>query len=168
MMEEKPDYIDPPETKEAMESPARPQFRHPRDAIGWNPWPVSDESLSRGLMQPLPPMDLSRFSDMTIREIIRECTEDSHTFFPDQADNLFFQAASACGEAGEMVNEAKKAFRSVDANTPEQRKKLEEESIDVFIYLCCVWGILGTNVSEVYRAKRERNVERFGGAAPTS
>jgi NTP pyrophosphatase (non-canonical NTP hydrolase) len=104
----------------------------------------------------------------TLEQIIKECDEDSLAWFPQLADNLFFQAACAAGEAGEMLNEAKKAFRSVDSNTESQRKKIEEESIDVLIYLCCVWGILGTNVQEVYSAKRAANVKRFGGSTTGS
>lgn len=158
-MEDKPEYIDPPEIKKAPYglgdyNPIKPEFRNP--------------DLSRGLMQTLPPdIDWSRFKRMTLEEIIAECDQDSKDWFPAVAEDLFYQVGCLAGEAGELVNEAKKVHRGT--HTMEEKKAaIEEEAIDVLIYLACVFGILGTNVSEVYRAKRERNVGRFGGAAAGS
>jgi NTP pyrophosphatase (non-canonical NTP hydrolase) len=101
----------------------------------------------------------------TIQGIIDQCQADSERWFPDLADNLFFQVACAAGEAGEMINEAKKYFRSVDARTQMRMDKIEEEAIDVLIYLCCVFGILGTDVVGRYNAKRADNEKRFGTGA---
>jgi NTP pyrophosphatase (non-canonical NTP hydrolase) len=103
----------------------------------------------------------------TLEGIIQQCDDDSHNWFPHLANNIFYQTACAAGEAGEMLNEAKKAYRGTHT-WEEQRKKIEEESIDVLIYLCCVWGILGTNVQEAYSAKRAANVKRFGGSTTGS
>jgi NTP pyrophosphatase (non-canonical NTP hydrolase) len=128
---------------------------------------TSLKDMARGLYQIPPLPNLSyMFRYYTIQQIVESCREDSLAWFPDTADNLFFQAACAAGEAGEMLNEAKKLFRSVDENTPERRKKLEEESIDVLIYLANVWAILGTDVRKVYGDKRAANQLRFGGAGP--
>jgi len=156
-MEEKPDYIDPPSTEKAVEAsygssdynPIKHEFRNP--------------DLSQGLVQ-LMPTDWSKFRRMTLEEIITECDKDSKDWFPAVAGDLFYQVGCLAGEAGELVNEAKKVHRGT--HTMEEKKAaIEEEAIDVLIYLACVFGILGTNVSEVYRVKRARNVERFGSAS---
>ena len=104
---------------------------------------------------------------MTLEEIIRQCGEDSYEWFPDTSWDLFFMAASAAGEAGECVNQAKKARRGTHTSD-EVRAKIEEEAIDTLIYLCNIFYILGTNVSEAYSAKRAHNEKRFGGGTQGS
>ena len=125
----------------------------------WPAKPYGDNGISKGLMQLLPQGFLKNF--ITLSNIIRECGEDSFAWFPDTADDLFYQIACVSGEAGELINEAKKSRRGTHT-FEEQKTKIEEESIDVLIYLANIWYILGTNVTEVYNAKRAANLERFG------
>jgi NTP pyrophosphatase (non-canonical NTP hydrolase) len=137
MMEDEP-HTDPPGDY----NPIRPEYRKP--------------PLSRGLMQSIP-MDWSKFRRMTLEEIVAQCIQDSKDWFPEEWDDLFVASAYVAGEAGELINEAKKIRRGkVDAS------KMQEEAIDVLIHLCCIFGILETNVTEEYRVKREFNRQRFG------
>jgi NTP pyrophosphatase (non-canonical NTP hydrolase) len=115
--------------------------------------------MSQGLMQLLPSNFLKNFT--LLGNIIRECGEDSEAWFPGIMHDLMYIAGCISGEAGELVNEVKKVRRGT-YTLDEQRTKIEEESIDVFIFLATLWAELGTNVTEIYNAKRARNAERFG------
>jgi NTP pyrophosphatase (non-canonical NTP hydrolase) len=138
---------------------------------GYNSWPNDPlapyskrgKDMSYGLMQTLPPGTLKNF--ITLSNIIRECGEDSIAWFPETADDLPWQAACANGEAGELFNATKKVKRGTD-DLKALQAHIEEESIDVLIYLANIWYILGTDVTEVYNAKRARNVKRFGPTSP--
>lgn len=123
--------------------------------------------LSQGLMQPLPLMDLSRFRNMTIEEITTQCREDSQRWFPDTEDGLAFMVLALAGEVGELANLVKKVERGTHTMT-QLKEEMGKEAIDVLIYLCNIFYLLDIKPSEVYRAKREFNERRFGGAAPTS
>jgi NTP pyrophosphatase (non-canonical NTP hydrolase) len=49
-------------------------------------------------------------------------------------ENLIYNALALAGEAGEVANAAKKIWR--DGNTPKRMDDVEEELVDVMIYLC--------------------------------
>jgi NTP pyrophosphatase (non-canonical NTP hydrolase) len=92
---------------------------------------------------------------------------DSYEWFPEYADDLFFQAACTSGEAGELVNKVKKVMRG-SAKYADIEHQIAEEAMDVFIYLMNVFGILEVDVMELYNAKRRANEARFGDSASTS
>lgn len=131
------------------------------------PPPYGDNGISRGLFQkpPLPKFDYSKFMPLTLAALIKECGEDSEAWFPGIIHDLMYSAGCIAGEAGELVNEVKKVRRGTH-ELDAQKAKIEEESIDVLIFLACLWYELETNVTEVYRAKRRLNAGRFGSPDP--
>jgi NTP pyrophosphatase (non-canonical NTP hydrolase) len=98
---------------------------------------------------------------VNLNEIVQQCQSDSEDWFPDKAYDTTFMALAMAGEVGEVCNEIKKVERG-SATFTEARDKIAEESIDVFIYLCNLFGILGVDAEELYKRKREFNAGRFG------
>ena len=102
--------------------------------------------------------------DMSVNEISEECGADSHAWFPDTADNVFFMAACAAGEVGEAINYLKKIERGT--HYPEEvMGEVLSECMDAFIYLMCIFDIEGQDVTALYRKVREANARRFGAPA---
>lgn len=64
------------------------------------------------------------------------------------------------GELGEFSNELKKAVRG-DCTYEDARPRLEEELVDVFIYLMKIAGQAGFDLEKGYLAKLEKNKLRF-------
>lgn len=98
-----------------------------------------------------------------LQALIDKADDDSHEWFPDVADNLQYMVLAMCGEAGEVANQLKKGLRNPETYGLAL-KKLEEETIDTFIYLLNIWALLKTDVIEELRKKEATNEERFGKA----
>jgi hypothetical protein len=98
---------------------------------------------------------------MDLNDISDECGRDSRAWFPDTADNTFFMAACAAGEAGEALNFLKKIERGTHA-PDEVMGDVLNECMDAFIYLMCVFDIEGQDVVALYKKVREANARRFG------
>lgn len=101
---------------------------------------------------------------LDLKELVLQCLQDSYAWFPEYADDLFFQAACASGEAGELVNKVKKVVRG-SAQYADIEHQIAEEAMDTFIYIMNVFGILEVDVMELYNAKRRANEARFGHSA---
>ena len=103
---------------------------------------------------------------MTLDEVIDQCINDSQDWFPDVADNIPFLALAMAGEAGEVANETKKIWRTVEHSAfrvyEVDTDALREEVVDTFIYLMNLVGVLEMDIVKAYEAKRAINVERFG------
>jgi hypothetical protein len=106
----------------------------------------------------------SRNSPNILAVIAQQCYYDGSAWFPEQADDLFFQASCAMAEAGEAVNQIKKFVRGTHTYE-EVRPKIAEEAVDTFIYLMHVFALLDIDPLGAYRAKRRVNELRFGPAA---
>lgn len=101
---------------------------------------------------------------MNLNEIIGQCLDDSHEWFPDHAGDVAFLTLALCGETGELANLVKKIVRRTHTGE-ELQDKIEEEVVDVFIYLMNIVGLFeqqtGFDLVELYKAKRDENVLRF-------
>ena len=64
------------------------------------------------------------------------------------------------GELGEFSNELKKVVRG-DCTYDAVRPRLEEELVDVFIYLMKIAGQAGFDLEKGYLEKIEKNEQRF-------
>lgn len=81
---------------------------------------------------------------------------------------LEFLSNALAGEVGEFANIVKKIARrelygGEGKGLGEAREELEEELIDVFIYIMTVAALLGFDLEKAYLAKLEKNKERFLG-----
>lgn len=98
--------------------------------------------------------------------IAEQCLKDSKDWFPDLADNTFFMAAAAAGEAGECVNKLKKVERGT--HTPDEvAYDAAAEAMDNIIYALHVIALTGYTPSALYNDIREKNAQRFGVPAAT-
>jgi len=112
---------------------------------------------------PLPAVELN--------DIIQQCWEDSGKWFPVNTstevasdEHITFLMLALGGETGEAQNVWKKYLRG-SITREEALEKLDEELIDVFIYLCNLFKIRNMRVGEAYAAKREFNQQRFDRSA---
>jgi len=106
------------------------------------------------------------YKDMTLNDIVQQCMQDSEDWFPDQAKSVPFLALALCGEAGEFANMVKKMVRSGRTDSDlsgEERLAIRLEAIDIFIYLCNIFGILGMDPVQTYGYKREINIKKYTG-----
>ena len=68
------------------------------------------------------------------------------------------------GEVGEAAQIIKRKGHWNIMNTPEVRREFVEELCDVMMYLndvCLCYGITPEELENVYRAKHERNMQRW-------
>jgi NTP pyrophosphatase (non-canonical NTP hydrolase) len=108
-----------------------------------------------------------RNSPNILAVIAQQCSNDSHAWFPDNADDLVFQVLALAGEVGELANEVKKWARG-SVSEEQMKERARDEATDVLIYLMCIFAELDIDPLEAYRAKRRVNELRFGPAAGRS
>jgi NTP pyrophosphatase (non-canonical NTP hydrolase) len=111
--------------------------------------------------------------NMDLEHLISVCHEDSRRWFPG-AQDLPTMVLAMCGEAGEVANLVKKIVRGsltveeamdVDTMADFEKDTLQEEVVDVLIYLCNIMGLLefkDVNWGEIFHDKRAFNEQRFG------
>lgn len=101
---------------------------------------------------------------MDLRDIQRQCSDDSFKWFPDTARDLPFQTLCMMGEAGEFANKLKKSLRNghhTYLNDVQLREGLCEELTDTFIYLANIAELLQMDLAWWYNHKRAKNIARF-------
>ena len=103
----------------------------------------------------------------SLRMIAAQCDADSHRWFPNTADDVFFIVACMTGEAGEALNEAKKVARG-SVPLEEAREKILEECADTLVYCMNVFGMLDADPEWWYQRVREKNLARFEKKRPMS
>ncbi len=98
----------------------------------------------------------------SLREIQKQIGEDSNAFFPELADDLVHHVLGLCGEAGEVANLFKKVQRG-DLSFEEEDtiSMFLDELADVLIYTLSIAEVIGVDLGECYRVKREYNQSRF-------
>lgn len=93
----------------------------------------------------------------------RKCDELKRKPTPSGLDNkgVIYYALETAGEAGEVADEAKKAWRNDDAHiTKERRKAMLDEYGDVLFAVAQGCAALGANLDDVAKGqikKLERN-----------
>lgn len=98
----------------------------------------------------------------SLSDLIKQCREDTARWFPQVKDDLAHMVLALNEEAGEVAGALKKGQRgSIDYD--KAIKNLSDETVDVLIYLCNIWGLLGMDPIEVYQQIRIKNEKRFGG-----
>jgi NTP pyrophosphatase (non-canonical NTP hydrolase) len=113
--------------------------------------------------------------DMNLGEMVFDCTSDSNRWFPGEAQSLANQVLCMAGEVGEVANFVKKITRGsiteAEALDPEYtvnilgKDTLQEEVVDVLIYLCNLLGnpaFKDVDWQQVWEDKRDFNEQRFG------
>jgi len=100
--------------------------------------------------------------DNLLKQLARQCDEDSKRWFPRTADNLFYMVACMAGEAGETINEVKKIERGSTSYTNDQRTRILNELTDTMVYLLNVFAILNADPLWWYQQVRLKNEARFG------
>jgi NTP pyrophosphatase (non-canonical NTP hydrolase) len=112
---------------------------------------------------------------MNLEDMIKQCVADSRCWFPDErAQALPNQALCLAGEVGEVANLVKNIVRgsltiekamskhymaSLDKDT------LQEEVVDILIYLCNLMGneaFKEVDWQAIWEEKRNFNEARFG------
>lgn len=105
-----------------------------------------------------------------LQEMIKQCGDDSHRWFPRTASNLLFLSHATMTEAGEAGDWVKKIWRGSHELSQEATKEgrtmtvkewIEEELVDSLIYMCNQFHLLGTDPIAIYNKKRQINEERF-------
>jgi len=99
--------------------------------------------------------------DSIIADIQKQCMEDSIAWFPNSANDLTALTLGMCGETGEFAEIVKKVARGsriLDDAVPD----LQEELVDVFIYVMNLAELLCVDMVAHYVDKREKNIARFG------
>jgi NTP pyrophosphatase (non-canonical NTP hydrolase) len=101
--------------------------------------------------------------DVTLNQLIDQCTADSQRWFPGKAQLMENQVLCMAGEVGEVANLVKKVLRG-SVKLEDVRYELAEEIVDVLIYLANLMG------NEAFKDvdwaikldnKREFNEQRF-------
>lgn len=93
----------------------------------------------------------------------QQALADSKRWFPERSKSLLHHAVGLAGETGEVCNIIKKADRGdIDLHESIHRHKLAMELTDTYIYLLCLAGLLGVDLSKAYDVKRVENERRFG------
>lgn len=82
----------------------------------------------------------------------------AHEHAPDLA-NLMYNCLCLAGEAGEVSNVAKKIWR--DGGSPELRAHLEEELVDMVIFICMILKIMSTDFDKAWLKKHEELYDRW-------
>lgn len=93
-----------------------------------------------------------------------EVVDDSQKWFGDvgETDHHSLEMTALClvGEVGEVCNIVKKMNRG-DHVDEAFLEALDEEVVDVFIYLLKFAGLRNLDLLQGYLAKREKNAQRF-------
>jgi hypothetical protein len=97
-----------------------------------------------------------------LAKMAQEADGDSKRWFPDTANNLFFQTACMSAEGGEAVNKLKKAERLCRKMTPAEKHEYVMELTDVLTYLLACFALTGVDPERAYYQKRLENEQRFG------
>jgi len=77
--------------------------------------------------------------------------------------NLAFHANALAGEVGELCNIVKKLWR--DGETPELLDKLDEELVDILIYMIQIIRTVDTDFDAVWEDKHEVLHQRWGNSS---
>ena len=96
--------------------------------------------------------------------LMKQCATDGERWFPGKSQTLAFMALAMAGEVGEVANIVKKIERG-SSSFHIVRDELEEEIVDVLIYLCNLMSLpefYGTDWMKVWYEKRALNERRFG------
>jgi NTP pyrophosphatase (non-canonical NTP hydrolase) len=75
--------------------------------------------------------------------------------------DLMHMTLGLVGEAGEVAGDVKKWDRGDFALTLDKRMKIGLEVIDVLVYACNIFSILGIEPDDLWQHKREFNDKRF-------
>jgi len=94
----------------------------------------------------------------SIEDYIAEMQADSVMWFGEV--DLTAMVLGLVGESGEVADQLKKHIRG-SKTYDQMREKIIVELIDVFHYWCLLVGYFDIDVDEVYRKKREFNLERY-------
>jgi len=78
--------------------------------------------------------------------------------------NLAFQSNALAGEVGELCNIVKKIWR--DGETPERMQDLDEELVDIVIYLIQVIRTAGTDFDAAWDKKQRELRKRWYNSKP--
>lgn len=98
-----------------------------------------------------------------LKAMSHQAVQDGKRWFPGTGKNLFFLIACMGGEAGEVINIAKKIERGDTTYFDEHTQhNLHEEIVDVFTYMLNIVHLLDMDLIEEYYKKRAFNEERFG------
>lgn len=108
---------------------------------------------------------------MNLREIAKQCTEDSRVWFPTIRQKpldwqpidyeIDHHLKALAGEIGEVLNLWKKFERGTQTRE-ETIAALCDELADVFTYYMGLPELVGFDVEDNYNVKRQYNAERFG------
>jgi len=93
--------------------------------------------------------DVEKFDEMFGVEHITDST----------VANMGFHAVALAGEAGELCNLVKKIWR--DGENPERLKELDEEIVDVVIYLIELIRTIDMDFDEAWDKKQKELIERW-------
>lgn len=97
-----------------------------------------------------------------LKTIQQEIFGDSLKWFGEEvATDLITAVLGINGEAGECAEVIKKLLRGTLPHNNVAYSRLAEEICDTFIYCMLAMEVLGLDMEEVYREKREINIERF-------
>ena len=102
--------------------------------------------------------------DMELGSMITQCTKDSNRWFPGKAQSIANQVLCMAGEVGEVANLIKKVERGSITLGDARVAGLEEEIVDVLIYLCNLMGneaFEDTDWEAIWNEKRRFNESRF-------
>lgn len=105
---------------------------------------------------------------MELEQMVKDCTGDSHRWFPGEAQSLQNQVLCMAGEVGEVANLVKKIVRG-SLKLEDVRDELALEVIDVLVYLCNLLGnkaFEGIEWGALWRVKRDFNEARFAYTDP--
>lgn len=102
---------------------------------------------------------------LTLKELAEQCVADSEKYFGDVAygavvHSIPHHTLALAGEVGELANIVKKVERQT-LDFQEAYDAMAMECVDVMIYLMNIVGLMGLNIEEAYKIKREYNAKRF-------
>ena len=97
---------------------------------------------------------------VALDDLIRMCREDTTRWFPQVKDDLAHMVLALNEEAGEVAGALKKGQQGT-LDYDKALGKIANESVDVLIYLCNIWGILSIDPAEVFNEIRRKNEKRF-------
>lgn len=78
--------------------------------------------------------------DITLNQLIAQCTADSQRWFPGKAQLIENQVLCMAGEVGEVANHVKKVVRGSCSIEKALEQGLADEVVDVAIYLFNLMG----------------------------
>lgn len=104
------------------------------------------------------------FDGMWLGDMVGDCVEDSERWFPGKAQTLPNLVLCLAGEVGEVANIVKKIVRG-SVELDEVQLDLNEEIVDVLVYLCNLMGakeFQDVDWAAIWEQKRQFNENRFG------